>query len=148
MSEFSASHLSPIIVSSPIPDATDHSPLAYFTTVWPSPSTAVVAAVGDIDASNSDALASYTITQLRTCERLVLDLTNVKYFGADGYSALRQIDFAIDDLGWVVVPSREVSRLLRVADREGLVITASTVPDAEQTLGDLTAARRAAGSAP
>lgn len=137
-----------IRVSSPIPDATDRAALAYFTTVSPSPSTVIVAVVGDIDASNSDALASYAISQLRSRDQLILDLTNVKYFGAEGYSALQQIATAGADMVWAVVPGREVTRLLRIVDPNGEIASASTVEAAEALLADLTGARRAGVSTP
>jgi hypothetical protein len=48
----------------------------------------------------------------------VLDLSRLKFFGTDGFSALHLINVkcAGANLRWAVVPSKGVTRLLRICD--------------------------------
>ena len=92
-------------------------------------SVAVISAHGHIDASNADTLTEYTLGHLMRCHELILDLRDLDFFGTEGFSALHRISVCCADpgIGWAVVPSAAVSRVLRIGDPQGLLPTASTV---------------------
>jgi anti-anti-sigma factor len=92
-------------------------------------SVAVISAHGHIDASNADTLTEYTLGHLMRCRGLILDLRDLDFFGTDGFSALHRVAVCCADpgIGWAVVPSAAVSRVLRIGDPQGLLPAASTV---------------------
>jgi anti-anti-sigma factor len=92
-------------------------------------SVAVVSARGHIDASNADILTEYTLRHLRGCRGLIVDLSGLDFFGTEGFSALHRISVccAHPGIAWAVVPSKAVSRVLRIVDPQGLLPAASTV---------------------
>jgi anti-anti-sigma factor len=92
-------------------------------------SVAVVSAHGEIDASNANTLAEYTLGQVMGFRRLILDLRDVDFFGAKGLWALHEVSAgcARAGIGWAVVPSGTVSRLLRICDPQGTLPAASTI---------------------
>ena len=92
-------------------------------------SVAVISAHGHIDASNADSLTEYTLGHLMRCRGLILDLRDLDFFGTEGFSALHRISVccANPGIGWAVVPSAAVSRVLRIGDPQGLLPAASTV---------------------
>jgi anti-anti-sigma factor len=89
----------------------------------------VVNAHGQIDASNADTLAQYTLAHVTGCRALILDLRGLDFFGAKGFSALHKISAgcARAGIGWAVVPSAAVSLVLRICDSQGTLPAASTV---------------------
>jgi anti-anti-sigma factor len=92
-------------------------------------SVAVISAHGHIDASNADTLTEYTLGHLMRCRGLILDLRDVDFFGTEGFSALHRVAVCCADpgIGWAVVPSAAVSRVLRIGDPQGLLPAARTV---------------------
>ena len=92
-------------------------------------SVAVISAHGHIDASNADTLTEYTLGHLMRCRGLILDLRDLDFFGTEGFSALHRVSVCCADpgIGWAVVPSEAVSRVLRIGDPQGLLPAASTV---------------------
>src|ERR1700730_7377203 len=92
-------------------------------------SVAVIRAQGGIDASNADTLTEYTLGHLMRCRGLILDLRDLDFFGTEGFSALHRVAVccANPGIGWAVVPSGAVSRVLRIGDPQGLLPAASTV---------------------
>ena len=100
-----------------------------------SSSVAVICARGYIDASNADTLTEYTRLHLRGCGGLIIDLSGLDFFGTDGFSALHRVSVccARAGVGWAVVPSKAVSRVLRIGDPQGLLPAASTVEAAMAT---------------
>jgi anti-anti-sigma factor len=92
-------------------------------------SVAVISAHGHIDASNADTLTEYTLGHLMRCRGLILDLRDLDFFGTEGFSALHRISVccANPGIGWAVVPSAAVSRVLRIGDPQGLLPAARTV---------------------
>jgi anti-anti-sigma factor len=125
----------------------DYSPLecggVRLTTHWHSPAT-VVAASGEVDASNVDSLVSYALDHLDATHPLVLDLSELGFLGAQGFAALTAIDQHCANAGvdWALVPSHPVNRLLRVADHDGLLPVAGSVVEALQRLGVHAGTRR------
>ena len=101
-----------------------------------SATTVLVAAVGEIDASNTGELLSYVEKLLGSYDQLVLDLSRLSFFGTDGYSTLHTIDVRCSRRGidWVLVPGPEVARVLRVCDTDELIITAGNIVSAVAAL--------------
>jgi anti-anti-sigma factor len=92
-------------------------------------SVAVISAHGHIDASNADTLTKYTLGNLMRCRGLILDLRDLDFFGTEGFSALHRVSVccANPGIGWAVVPSEAVSRVLRMVDPQGLLPAAGTI---------------------
>src|SRR5271156_1874039 len=92
-------------------------------------SVAVISAHGHIDACNADTLTEYTLGHLMRCRGLILDLRDLDFFGTEGFSALHRVSVCCADpgIGWVVVPSEAVSRVLRIGAPQGFLPAASTV---------------------
>jgi hypothetical protein len=72
------------------------------------------------------------------CRGLILDLRDLDFFGTDGFSALHRVAVccAHPGIGWSVVPSEAVARMLRIGDPESLLPTASTVEAAMAIIQD------------
>jgi anti-anti-sigma factor len=106
--------------------------LARWHTHWTKSSVAVVSAHGDIDQTNARALTEYSLAHLVRCRGLLLDLTNLKFFGVAGFSALHRISVncAPTGIGWALVPGPAVSLLLRICDPDGLLPAVDTVSTA------------------
>lgn len=103
-------------------------PDARFATRWLTPAVAVFSAHGDIDASNADDLADYTLSRVGRCRRMILDLSGLDFFGTAGLAALQTVYETCADMGvdWAMVPSAVVSRLLQICDPEGVLPTVGT----------------------
>jgi anti-anti-sigma factor len=101
-------------------------------------SVAVISAHGHIDASNAKTLTEYTLGHLMQCGGLILDLRDLDFFGTEGFSALHRVSVccAHAGIGWAMVPSEAVSRVLRIGDPQGLLPAASTVEAATVTIQD------------
>jgi anti-anti-sigma factor len=107
-------------------------------------SATVVVATGEIDASNIDRLTHCLKTALRARRPLVLDLSKLGFFGAQGVPALLLLGEECARIGvdWAVVASQPIVRLLRIGDREHRVPTVTSVPEALQSLTNPSPARR------
>jgi|SRR5277367_6744012 len=101
-------------------------------------SVAVISTRGHIDASNADTLTEYTLGHLTGCRGVIIDLSGLNFFGTEGFSALHRISVCCAHAGiaWAVIPSEEVSRVLRIGDPEGLLPTTSTVEAAMAIIQD------------
>ena len=105
-------------------------PTARFTAEW-GPSFVVVTAHGELDASNANQLADYVQRCAAHCNSVILNLSGLEFFGTAGFSALHTINVrcAGADVRWTVVPSKAVSRLLRICDPDKALPLADSVPD-------------------
>ena len=105
---------------------------ALFATRWLQPAVAVITAQGELDASNAQDLVDYALRDADRTKRLTLDLTGVEFFGTAGFSALHTLNVRCAGAGveWVLVPSRAVSRLLRICDPDSALPIATTMPAA------------------
>lgn len=90
---------------------------ARFSAEWDT-ARVVVTVRGELDASNAAQLADYFDLCIAHSTPLVLDLSNLDFFGTAGFSALHLINVkcAGANLRWAVVPNKAVSRLLRICD--------------------------------
>jgi anti-anti-sigma factor len=81
----------------------------------------VITVDGELDAANSDQLASYVARNVRHTRRVILDLRGLEFIGTAGFSALHRINVACSgaQVHWAMAPSAAVSRLLRVCDPDG-----------------------------
>ena len=123
----------------PMPSSTpSDGPLARWDTHWMKSSVAVVSAHGDIDQTNAGTLTEYSLAHLARCRGLLLDLTDLEFFGVAGFSALHRISVscAPAGIGWALVPGAAVSLLLRICDPDGLLPVVDTVSTALARLQD------------
>jgi anti-anti-sigma factor len=103
---------------------------ARFTAEW-GPSSVVVTAHGELDASNANQLADYVLRCAARSKSIILNLSGLEFFGTAGFSALHTINVRCSgaDLRWTVVPSRAVSRLLRICDPDHALPVTEPVAD-------------------
>jgi anti-anti-sigma factor len=82
------------------------------------PSTMLITIHGEIDATNSMALARYVERRLGASRKLILDLQTVEFFGASGFAALSNINVTCARAGvrWSLQVGPHVWRLLRICD--------------------------------
>src|SRR6476659_3472932 len=113
-------------------------PAARFNTRWTMSSVAIVSAYGDIDATNASTLTEYAIANAARCRGLILDLTGLKFFGTEGFSALHRVAVrcARAEIGWMAVPAAAVSRVLRMCDPHGSLPIVDSVGVALANLQD------------
>lgn len=105
---------------------------ARFTAEW-GPSFVVITACGELDASNANQLADYVQACALHTKSVIVNLSDLEFFGTAGFSALHTINVrcAGADVQWAVVPSKPVSRLLRICDPDHALPLAESVPDAD-----------------
>ncbi|MFG1930490.1 STAS domain-containing protein [Mycobacterium sp. NPDC048908] len=91
---------------------------AHFATRWLQPSMAVIAAHGELDAANVQQFVDYALRHAAHLDRLVLDLTDVDFFGTAGFSALHTLNVrcAAEKIEWALASSPAVTRLMRICD--------------------------------
>lgn len=82
------------------------------------PSTVLVTIHGEIDATNSMALARFIERRLFGARKLILDLQTVEFFAASGFAALSNINVvcARSAVRWSLLAGRHVRRLLKICD--------------------------------
>lgn len=119
-----------ITTSRPVDRTESHT--ATFATRWLQPAVAVITAHGDLDASNAQEFVDYALRDAERTQRLALDLTGVDFFGTAGFSALHTLNVRCAGAGveWVLVPSRAVTRLMRICDPDSALPIAATMPTA------------------
>ena len=101
-----------------------------------SATTVLVSAFGEIDAASATDLSESIECRLGGYRQLVLDLSGLSFCGTAGYSVLHRVHSrclrgAVD---WVLVPGKEVERLLRVCDPDGILPTAPNIVSAVAAL--------------
>lgn len=104
----------------------------------------VVAATGELDASNVHHLTDFVRSCLTGGHSLVLDLSELDFLGAQGIRDLFEIadECARSGIEWVLVPSHPVSRLLRICDRQWQLPVVTSI---DQALERFSAPARARG---
>lgn len=115
----------------PVAHSWQQSRTAQFTTSW-GPSGTLITVDGELDAANSDQLATYVQQSTKRRNRVVLDLRGVNFIGTAGFSALHRINVVCSgaQASWSMASSPAVERLLRVCDPDGTlpVTTAAQEP--------------------
>jgi anti-anti-sigma factor len=103
---------------------------ARFTAEW-DPSFVVITAHGELDASNANQLADYVQCCAANSKSVIVNLSNLEFFGTAGFSALHTINVrcAGAAVHWAVVPGKAVSRLLGICDPDNALPVAESVPD-------------------
>ncbi|MCV6980839.1 STAS domain-containing protein [Mycolicibacterium pulveris] len=101
----------------------------------------VVTVEGEVDATNSRAMATYVESQLLGVSHLVLDLRLVDFFGTAGFAALHNINVVCARSGvtWRLRCGRQVRRLLAICNPEA----ALPLEKPQSVLDDLRAGDRA-----
>ena len=96
---------------------------AIFSACHLSDATVLVTVRGEVDATNSRALAGYVERQLAGSTRLVLDLTGIEFFGTAGFAALHSLNVICARYGgaWVLVVGPPLRRYLGMCDPENLL---------------------------
>jgi anti-anti-sigma factor len=95
------------------------------------PSSVIITAYGELDASNAAQLADYVQRCVTDSKSVIVNLSGLEFFGTAGFSALHTINVrcAGADVRWAVVPSKAVSRLLRICDPDRTLPLAEAIPD-------------------
>lgn len=93
------------------------------------PTTVLVTIHGEIDATNSMALAHYIEKRIGDSRKLIVDLQTVEFFAASGFAALSNVNVVCARRGvrWQLLAGPHVRRLLRVCDpKRELPVTGSS----------------------
>ena len=96
---------------------------AIFSACHLSDTTVLVTVRGEVDATNSRALAGYVERQVAGTSRLVLDLTVIDFFGTAGFAALHNVNVICARYGvsWQLVVGPPVRRFLKICDPDNLL---------------------------
>lgn len=102
---------------------------AGFSTHWVRSRTAVVTVCGELDAANARQFAEYAMGHISHSKKLVLDLMAVGFFSVSCFPALHNLNLRCgrEGVGWVLVPSAAVARVLHVCDPGGQLPIEATV---------------------
>jgi anti-anti-sigma factor len=87
----------------------------------------LITATGDLDATNARALGRFVERHTGVSKQLVLDLSDVEFFGSEGFAALHYVSVhcARHDVDWLFIGGRTMRRIVAICD-----------PDAELPLAD------------
>lgn len=96
---------------------------AIFSACHLTESTVLVTVRGEVDATNNRALARYVERQVSDSARLVLDLTEIEFFGTAGFAALHNVNVICARYGvsWVLTVGPPLRRLLSICDPDNLL---------------------------
>ncbi|MGA5466051.1 STAS domain-containing protein [Mycobacterium sp. NPDC050041] len=111
-----------------------------------SPARVVVTVDGEIDATNGRALGRFVERHTGISTQLVLDLSDVEFFGCQGFRALYYIGVhcARSDVDWALVGSPAVRRLLQILDPNNELPLVEDLAAAESRLDCLARCHRLA----
>jgi anti-anti-sigma factor len=87
----------------------------------------LITATGELDATNARALGRFVERHTGLSKQLVLDLSEVEFFGTEGFAALHYVSVhcARHDVDWLFNGGKTVRRIVAICD-----------PDAELPLAD------------
>ncbi len=121
-------------------DLREESGRAVFSACHKPSSTLLVTVEGDVDATNSRALARYVESRVAGSACLELDLRLVDFFGTAGFAALHNVNVICSryDVSWVLRAGRQLRRLLAMCDPDGSLPLA----ESQSVLDDVTARPR------
>ncbi|WP_199253765.1 STAS domain-containing protein [Mycolicibacterium mengxianglii] len=94
----------------------------------------VVTANGEIDAANAEAFTDYALKHLDDSKPLIVDLTQLEFFGTAGFSSLHAMNAkcAAANIRWAVSANGAVARILRICDPDGTLPVVLTLEAAKQ----------------
>lgn len=100
------------------------------------PATVLLTVTGEVDAARAPALFDRLVDLLTGYSQLVLDMSQVSFFGTAGYSLLHRLDVFCTraSADWALVIGPEVARLLRICDPDHRFPAASNIVSAAATL--------------
>lgn len=109
---------------------------AQFYAQWLWPAVSVISVRGELDASNSTELTECGIRNSRPRGQLVLDMSEVEFFGAGCFACLHTLNVrcAGESIDWVMIPSVAVSRVLGICDPASALPTSTDLPAALSSL--------------
>ncbi|MFD6897040.1 STAS domain-containing protein [Rhodococcus sp. NPDC060086] len=95
-----------------------------------------VGVAGEIDIRNAVALSDFALGQLRSSSRVILDLSEVEFFGTAGLRVFEELDGESGGAGarWALVCGRPVQRLLRIIDPDQRVPAYTSLESAMRAL--------------
>jgi anti-anti-sigma factor len=104
----------------------------------------VVTINGAVDATNVDQVTEYSKRFILPDKALILDLSGLDSFSAQGIRLLYRIDDACSAAGveWTVIPGQAVIPVLLIAQEESSLPTARSVHEALHRFADANSARR------
>jgi anti-anti-sigma factor len=104
---------------------------AIFSACHLSDATVLVTLRGEVDATNSRAMAGYVERQIAGSTRMMLDLTHIDFFGTAGFAALHNVNVicARYDVSWVLV-APQLRRFLQICDPDSLLPLEDSVVEA------------------
>ncbi|MUL81085.1 MULTISPECIES: STAS domain-containing protein [unclassified Mycolicibacterium] len=105
---------------------------AQFGAQWLWPAIAVISVNGELDASNAAELTECGIRHTRPSGQLILDMSEVEFFGACCFACLHTVNVrcAGENIDWVLIPSPAVWRVLRICDPERALPASTGLPAA------------------
>jgi anti-anti-sigma factor len=114
--------------------ATDHSGMLLRT--HNQADTTIVEVRGAVDACNAALLSDYADDLASVARPLILDFSDVEFFGVDGLRTLVEITEKSQQTGmrWALVTNAAVDRLLRITDSSGRLPIAPSLGEALQQL--------------
>jgi anti-anti-sigma factor len=104
----------------------------------------VVAATGELDASNIHHLTDYVSRFITRGRALVLDLSQLDFLAAHGIRVLFELDGECGRTGteWAVLTGRPVTRLLRICDQDARLPAVTSIDEALERFSRPTRARQ------
>ncbi len=90
---------------------------AFFTALRDGEST-LIAATGELDAANSADFVAHATAYARRGQCLTIDLSRLKFFAVEGFSALQDINDRCIARGatWALISGPAVTRVLEICD--------------------------------
>jgi anti-anti-sigma factor len=99
--------------------------------VRPDPLATLITAHGELDAANANHLTVFVERCVRDSSQVIVDLSDLNFFGTAGFSALHRINVVCSGAGvpWVLVSGRAADRVLRICDPDNTLPTTSVLPE-------------------
>ncbi len=96
------------------------------------PDATVISVFGELDAANARQFSNYALQHLAHTDQLIVDLSEVEFFGTEAFSMLHTISVtaAGRDARWIMIPSAAVRKLLQICDPDGALPTATHLTEA------------------
>ena len=88
---------------------------------YPTPTCVLIAVTGEIDATNRQLFGGFVESHIRKSHQLILDLSEVAFFGSQGFTALYYVSAhcARRDVDWALIGNRGVRRIVGICDPDG-----------------------------